>query len=312
MPVNTPFLSDVYEFELLGIRLMHKLKSWTDKIEFRNAVHEFLKRDGASIERGGRKPAKFRFSIFLLGPNWRIEYGNLLAKAQDNNKTECVHPLLGPLQVAIDDIELQSTPGTGRDLAEITISVTEDRVDLALAREEEPRPLELSARAQLNASQAQSIVESAYPYAVGEVRRYVAAVTAYSLLAEQSLADPIAALSLETQLAQVAATSDACIQSLLSDALTGYQCDAFDAVDQITQGYASLVELQFALQKEGRFPEIIDLTVSQPLIQWCAQRYGGANALRQAELIERMNKLPDVTWVPQGTRLLVPPVLVPR
>lgn len=310
MPASTQYLSDVYDFELLGTRLMHRLKSWSDKIEFRNAVHEFLKRDGASIERGGRKPAKFRFSIFLLGPNWRIEYGNLLAKAQDNNKTECVHPLLGPLQVAIDDIELQSTPGTGRDLAEITISVTEDRVDLALAREEEPRPLELSARAQLNATQAQALVEEAYPYVVGEVRRYVAAVTAYSTLAEQSLVDPIAALSLETQLAQVAATSDACIAALLSETATAYQCDSFDAIDQVTQGYAALVELQFALQKDGRFPELVDLTVSQPLIQWCAQRYGGANALRQAELIERMNQLPDVTWVTQGTRLLVPPIRV--
>lgn len=305
--VDTTFLHDVYEFELLGIRLMQSLKTWSDKIAFRNAVHEFLKRDGATIERMGRKAAEFRFQCFFEGPNWRIEYGNLIAKLSDNNTGSMTHPLLGPMQVAVDLLEGSSTPATGRDLVEFALTITENQVDLSLAEEQEPRPLQLSAQAQQSASLAQVRATQDFPQSAPIVSAYVNAVAAYTAAAELALTDPVAALQLEGLLSKVGRSAQLSEQALLLDPNRAVDADIYDVLAEIELGYAAVLTMQEAILSQVVLPEAVTVTVSQPLITWCQQRYGGADALRYAEIIERSNALPDPLWVVQGTELLAPP-----
>lgn len=306
MPIDIPFLSDVYEFELFGIQLMQNLKTWSDKISFRNAVHEFLNRDGASVEYNGRKPATFTFAVYFSGPNWRIQYNNLIAKWSQSSKTQCVHPLLGPINVAVDEIEATSTPATGRNLLEATIRVTEDRLDLQLAREQEPRPSELAQQAVSLSTQAADDIATKYQLALGTARKYVSAVASYTALAQAAQLDPIAALELRSNLSLVVTASEAVLADLLSDPTAVDQCDVMDEVDAIILAHSACIELYDALNGEGVFPEQVKITGAQSLIQWCAARYGGPAAERYAEIIERMNYIPDVGWLQPNTVLLAP------
>lgn len=307
MPADTPFLHDVYEFEFLGMKLMQALKSWSDKVAFRNAVHEYIKRDGASIERMGRKPAEFRFNLFFTGDNWRIEYGNFLAKLSQNNKGPLVHPLLGPMQAAADIVEGSVTVATGRNLVELSLAVTEDRVDVLLVEEQEPRPLEQSAAAQEAAASARDQAVQNYPQTAPLVQTYTDAVVSYTTAAEASLLDYSQVLGLGALLAQVGRTADLAAQALLVDPAVLVEADAYDALSTIERGYAACLAMQEALLAQIAPPVVRTIVASQPLITLCQGWYGGADAVRYADLIQQYQVVHDPNWVPQGTSLLIPP-----
>lgn len=307
MPANTTFLHDVYEFEFLGMKLMQALKSWTDKIAFRNAVHEYIKRDGASIERMGRKPAEFRFNLFFSGDNWRIEYGNFLARLSENNKGPLVHPLLGPMQAAGDVVEGSVTVATGRDLVELSLAVTEDRVDVLLVQEQEPRPLEQSAAAQEAASSAREQAVQNFPQTAPLVQTYAESVVNYTTAAEASLTDYAQVLALGSLLAQVGRTADLAAYGLLIDPAVLVEADAYDALSTIELGYASCLAMNEAILAQVAPPVARTVVASQSLISLCQGWYGGSDAVRYADLIQQYQVVPDPNWVVQGTSLIIPP-----
>lgn len=304
---DTTFLQDVYEFELLGMPLMHALKSWSDRVAFRNAVHEFIKRDGATVERMGRKPSEFRFNLFFSGPTWRTDYVKFLAKVSDNNKGPCSHPLLGPFDGAVDIIEGSVTVATGRNLAEISVTVTEDQVDVAAAKEDPPRVMTATAAAQESSSLLQATADQNFPQSAPLVQTYAQAVLDYTGAAEAALLDYSQALQLPTLLAEVGRTSDLCVAALLVDPNVLVDADAYDAISLVEQGYASCLAAQDALLAQVALPVERTVLVSQPLISLCQGWYLGRDAALYADLIQQIQVVPDPNWVPQGTTLLIPP-----
>jgi prophage DNA circulation protein len=305
---DTTFLKDVYEFELLGMKLMQSLKSWSDKIAFRNAVHEFIKRDGATIERMGRKASEFRFNIFFIGDTWRTEYANFLAKVSENNKGPCVHPLIGPISsVAVDIIEGSVTVATGRNLVELSVSVTEDRIDVSAAREEAPRLPTSTAEAQEAVATAQATADQNFPQSAPLVHTYAQAVFAYATSAEAATLDYSQVLQLPALLAQVGRTSDLCIAALLADPNVLVDADAYEVISLVEQGYAACLAGQEALLAQVALPVERIVTVSQPLISLCQGWYDGRDAALYADLIQQIQVVADPNWIQQGTALLIPP-----
>ena len=151
-----------------------------------------------------------------------------------------------------------------------------------------------------------SATSTARSAVLGTARKYVSAVASYTALAQAAQLDPIAALELRSNLSLMVTASEAVIADLLNDPTAVDQCDVMDEVDAIILSHSACIELYDALNGEGVFPEQVQVTGSQSLIQWCAARYGGPAAERYAEIIERMNDIPDVGWLQPNTVILAP------
>src|SRR3990167_1752424 len=120
-------LKDAKSFRFKDLDLSGNLVSWNDKIGIRLAVHEFLKVDGALVERMGNAPGRFSMQVVFLGDDWASRYRAVVASIKDDSKGQMVHPLLGEMPVACEGIsDARVVPGQERDTITFTLTFVED------------------------------------------------------------------------------------------------------------------------------------------------------------------------------------------
>jgi hypothetical protein len=105
------------------------LVEWTDSRKPRLATHEFLKRDGASIEYMGRSPVTIRFNLIYIGQTWRNDFLQFAAIIDKDPKGKLTHPVFGSINVACQGFDgATMNTETGRDLYLVPVSFIEDNI----------------------------------------------------------------------------------------------------------------------------------------------------------------------------------------
>lgn len=298
-----------YKFQFKGLVLHQALKSWSDKIAFRNAVHEYLKRAGAEIEPMRRKAAEFTFSCFFLGPTWQTQYKELLDSLDESNLGPLVHPLLGALPAACDLLSAQSTPGTGRNLVEFTLQFTENNVDSYLAAEGTPPPAEAIAKVAATAaaltaeSKVAGLIQSA-----GKVRAFVARLGGYLEAATQAATQIAQNPSWQNVLTTLGQEAEVTIGAVLADPSIVTDCQAYEVLTLIEQCYAGALDVADAIDAVIPQPQQVTVQTGNSLINLCQRWYGGEKAVEAAEYIQTVNRVPNPSWIKAGTALRVPPI----
>ena len=317
-------LNDVYACQFTtdagDVVLLHQqLKSWQDKIAFRNAVHEYLQRDGAEIQPMGRKPAEFTLNCFYLGPTWKAAYGSLVNALTKSSKGNFVHPLLSQMRAAIDGIEGTSTPATGKQLIEFAVRIIEDRVDSSLGTSDgstQPTPAAAAGVATNLLGQLNDAATAAPPNGTMPWGQISLAMGFYQNLAETYIAaaenavgtlaiDPV----LDITLSQAGAAADAAMAAVLADPACYTDAYGYPLLTLIEQSYASCLDLDDAVQQQLPVPEMVTIDVPISLWQLCENRYGGPQTPSYMDFIMLINPhlIPNPAQIPGGVQLLLPP-----
>lgn len=302
------YLTDTYQFEFGDLVLHQALKSWRDKIEFRNAVHEYLKRAGGEVEPMARKPAEFTFDCFLLGDNWRAQYKAIVDALDENNKGTLIHPLLGEMPAACSMLTSGSTPGTGRNLIEFQLSFIEDRVDSKLAASLPPTAQQKAAE-MVQVTQELNLVaaESGADRSLGAVQQYIKRVENYAEIAINAVTALVINPSVEQALQVLGGLTDQVIGQILIDPAFPNSAAAYTTIALVERAYATALELGDLLEATGPRPVTRRVGATSSLIGLCQTWYGGVAALEYMELIETLNRINNPNEIPAGTELLIPP-----
>lgn len=304
------FLDDVYEAEFRGRRLHHRLKSWQDKIEFRNAVHEFLNRRGAEIQPLRRKAAEFTLNCYYEGPTWRSDYDALVKDLDEGNKGSFVHPLLGEMPAAAQMLTATVTPAQAKNLIEFTLVLIEDRVDTLLAADFEPAPAALAASI-IEQTDALAVAVEAYYTARAAAQSYIDQVVSYAALAEAAAGSFVIDPAVPRALSASGRLSEAAIQALLRDPGNVSDASLYDILAAIEVSYATALDLDDALRALRPQPVKRRVPGPGPLIMHCQRWYGGPRALEYLAIIETLNPHVPSAWIPGSMDLLIPPPTIP-
>lgn len=304
------FLTDAYSFQFKDVVLHHALKSWQDKVAFRNAVHEYLNRPGGEVQPMLRRPAEFVFSCFYLGKDWAAQYRALHDSLDESNKGPLIHPLLGSMPAAVDEVNATSTPGTGRNLIEFQLKITEDRVDTRLvARTTPPSPQQAAAAATEKAGALVQVIAT-MQQAQTAVNKYVGLVEEYVALALSVASGFVFSTEIGALLVQIGAAAEACQQAIRGDEQNTADASVYPQLIAVDQTYAACLQLDDAVRSARPQPETCRVQAAAPLLVLCQQWYGGPAALEYAAIIEELNRLPNPGWVPAGYDLIRPPPTV--
>lgn len=301
-------LSDTYKFELGGLQLYQNLKSWSDKIAFRLAVHRYLKRDGAELEHMGRDAAEFSLQCYFMGPTWRAEYARLVNMLSDNPLRKMVHPLLGPMDVGVELITAGCTPANARNLVEFTLQVREDRVDVKPAAEDRPTPNQLQGQVTEQTGVLSTDILPFAPDTQGEVMSAISAAIVYASFAAAQANSILISSDLAAHLDEVGARTQAAIERLIADP-RGDDASKFDQLALLEGIFSTCIEMDNVVRALRPEPETKVVEHATSLMSLCERWYGARDAATYFDLILSMNRVPTPHSVPPQTVLVVPPVV---
>jgi len=86
------------ELEFKGIRLHGYATDLSDDIQWRIAVHEYDRRDGAQTENMGRAPAQLRVTLVFVGADAFLDAQSFIQALEINPSGLLVHPIFGKRQ----------------------------------------------------------------------------------------------------------------------------------------------------------------------------------------------------------------------
>lgn len=294
-------------FRFGDMELHGNLMQMVDSHKPRNAVHEYLKRDGAQIEYMGRGPKRFRFMVSFIGPNFRKQYLNTMAALDRNPKGLLVHPLLGSIPAAYDGTE-GATVDISRaiDSIDLPIAFIEDRVDTNLEREAEDARSVNAKEAAVTGKSATLTAAIAIYGSVVEAAVEILTETAeeYAEVAAASVNDTTPDTSLSTRLGDVAAYANSAIRAILDDDTDEDATDAskFEAIDAVEQLFAACLEMDEAIGTQR--PPMTEYTVAVTIgIGALAARIYGRDATAKIDEILSLNRIQTPHAIPGGTKL---------
>ena len=300
-------LSDTYRFQFGELQLAQRLKSWQDKIAFRLAVHQYLKRDGGELENMGRAPLEFTAQCWFEGPTWRADYAKLVNYLSENPRRKLTHPLLGGMDAGVELLTATATPAQSVDLIEFTLQIKEDRVDALLA-EQRQTPSSLRGRIDQQGEEmearTQAFTDNTDTLAL--VHQYITDASVWANAAERAANDLVINVALATQLDSLGTQNEAVIAALLLDATTP-DAAKYPMLTLSEQIYAGCLESYEALLAIRPEPETVIIQVSAPLIVLCQRWYGGRDAAAYYELITTMNRVREPNLIRAGQVLVIPP-----
>lgn len=293
-------LTDCDVFRFKDMELHGQLTGFSDSHKPRNAVHEFLKRDGAQVEYMGRGPRRFKFNLVFLGKKFRAEYKRFIASMDADPYGTLVHPLLGQVRAIYDGADASVDIPRELDTITMPVSFLENDVDVKLeaaqAERQSVSEKEQAVTTQTTAfTSALAIFTSAEAIGTTYVARALSYASAAATAARESTPDP----SLSVKLDDVRIYCQSVIVEILADD-EAEGAAHFDAISNAEMVYSACLELDEAAS--ALRPPILEYAV-QGQISMAALlgRLYGKDALSRLDEFLTLNRIANPAAIPSGT-----------
>lgn len=245
------------------IQLHRFMQSVQDTIRPRLAVHEFLKVDGAQVERMGNSPSTYRFGIVYVDVQehgeWLAHYATLVSRLKKSPLGTLTHPVFGAIKVACQGIN-----GAAIDINQAINSITvpiefiDADVDTSVAPAGVPS-VEIRISDVLAAAAGFTSQASQFVTASALVTALVLSATEYAEAAQAVNTDGTEGATLSTQLGTVADDTNAAIEAIEADPANDAAATAYAAVAAAEEINAACILVDEAL-RESR-PPLIEYVV---------------------------------------------------
>lgn len=319
-----------------GISINAQLVEWTDTRQYRHAVHEFLKVDGAKVEPMGRRPFSCRMNLFFVGPNWRADLTKFLSSVDRDPTGVLVHPAFGSI-----DAFCQGTEGgsmnveNARDMYVLPVSFIENNVNQRLT---ETLGQGVPAAQQNTSSMSQSLMLAMDrlqgAVAKASISTFVDSVTEYVLLTALSTFVSVSqdvtgtvfgtdAPSMDQQLAIVRDNANSAKAAIIADPTSGVSAAAlaagtasatartYEMIALVEQTFAACLELDAAIRKNKPVLQKYTVPGMMHIGTLAGIFYGSDGPSRIPEiLVNNRGKIPTPAAIRKGTVLLMAPPTV--
>lgn len=159
--MSTILPSGTVEFEFLGFKLHGITSDITDDVQWRIAVHEFDRRDGAQTENMGRAPWQMRATVLWIDEGGFGDARNFVAALEKNPSGLLIHPLYGKRQATCSGFQGASLRVSEANTYTMPLTWTENSLDAKIVGTQAQG---VDALAQAVNSQASTTLTLAEPY----------------------------------------------------------------------------------------------------------------------------------------------------
>lgn len=156
-PIGNVLPSGTVELEFKGIRLHGYTTDLSDDIQWRVAVHEFDRRDGAQTENMGRAPWQCRITLVFVGTDAFLDAQALILALEINPSGLFVHPIYGSRQATCSGTQGAKLTANEANTYTLPVTFIENILDASVIGEQSQG---VAAKAQ--AVTAQAAVVSQY------------------------------------------------------------------------------------------------------------------------------------------------------
>lgn len=289
-----------------SVDLSKHLVEWHDTRQPSIAVHRYIKRDGAEVEKLGRKPHEVKATLAYAGKAWRSDWLPLQATIDADPGGLLVHPVYGKMQVVCQGYDGATMHvENAANLYIVPLAFIEDSID---TRIQAPNAQGPTAKQNLVQSFAAALLDRtpATPSTQASVLRYVTTATTYAAAATTAALVVAVDPSLGNKLDLVRAAAADARAALRADPLLGNDATGYEALALVEQVYDACVQLDDAVRAVK--PTISIYTVPSTMhISVLAVRFYGPDGLaRIAEILaNNAGRIPNPAAIRAGTELLM-------
>lgn len=308
---------DCYVATFKGLPLHTFLQSWQDTSKPGIAMHRFLKRKGGRAEDMGPEPFRTVWRLTFTGVYWRTNLIELARSIDENPIGKLVHPIWGPINVAVENLENAVNVVDALNTSSITLTFVESQLDAVIEQDEQEQETPARNQALLDdlALLADLIANVALAVIATALSAVEAAATSYSEAVDLADSGNLIDTSLSAKLDAVATTTAEAEAVILASAGTVSPGEAAPVSDATNFPYLSIINRVYgdclaldeamAADRPATFIYVVPSPINVTVL--AAARYGARLAQTRADEILAMN--PGIATpgeIPTGTSLVLP------
>jgi len=295
------------ELEFKGIHLHGYATDITDDIQWRIAVHEFDRRDGAQTENMGRGQAQHRVTLVFVGQDGFLDAQAFLLALEIDPSGLLIHPIHGKRQATCLGTQGARLVVSEANTYTLPVVFVENSLDASIIGEQAQG---VTAKAQAVSAQAQAVTAAAAPYpsAASAISALTASASSFAAAAAATVGGPLDP-SLLLTLNGLPGQTAAAIAALRAASGVPEVADAVRACEALL---ARAAELGDAMLAQRPNPGAWVVPEDTPIMV-VLERFYGADAFARVGEFEANNpQTLGLVVIPAGTSLKLTPPTVTR